>query len=208
MADVETAYDPQRGLFNRLFATAAPLFDTVDDGSGYPPLKQPKLAPFTVRNIFSDFKRHDLGPNFHERNYDGSIRREFVTAPLWGVGTTAPYGHDGRSINLAEVILRHGGEAQASRDAFARLSDAQQSAILDFLELAGDLPARRHGVQSQSGRSRRRRDFRSTVTAASGCRCCSTIRTTRSDSISQRARGRREDVDDCRARHPFDLPSR
>ena len=31
------------------------------------------------------------------------------------------------------MILRHGGEAQASRDAFARLSDAQQGAILDFL---------------------------------------------------------------------------
>jgi mono/diheme cytochrome c family protein len=133
VADVETAYDPQRGLFNNLFATAAPLFDAIDDGSGYPPVKQPKLQRFLVRNIFSDFKRHDLGPGFHERNYDGSMRREFLTAPLWGVGTTAPYGHDGRSINLTEVILRHGGEAQASRDAFARLSDAQQGVILDFL---------------------------------------------------------------------------
>ena len=48
------------------------------------------------------------------------MRREFLTTPLWGVGSTAPYGHDGRSINLTEVILRHGGEAQAARDAFAR----------------------------------------------------------------------------------------
>ena len=56
-----------------------------------------------------------------------------MTTPLWGVGTTAPYGHDGRSINLAEVILRHGGEAQAARDAFARLSDAQQASVFDFL---------------------------------------------------------------------------
>jgi CxxC motif-containing protein (DUF1111 family) len=36
-----------------------------------------------------------------------------MTEPLWGVGSTAPYGHDGRSINLREVILRHGGEALA-----------------------------------------------------------------------------------------------
>ena len=50
-----------------------------------------------------------------------------MTTPLWGVGTTAPYGHDGRSINLTEVILRHGGEAQRARDAFARLPDAQQA---------------------------------------------------------------------------------
>ena len=42
-----------------------------------------------------------------------------MTEPLWGVGTTAPYGHDGRSINLNEVILRHGGEAQRARDLYA-----------------------------------------------------------------------------------------
>ena len=133
VADVETVYDPQRGLFNNLYATASALFDTVDDRSGYPPVKEPKLQPFLVTDIFSDFKRHDLGPNFYERNYDGSMRREFMTAALWGVGTTLPYGHDGRSINLEEVILRHGGEAQPSRDAFARLSDAEQGFIIEFL---------------------------------------------------------------------------
>ena len=86
-----------------------------------------------MRNFYSDLKRHDLGPAFHERDYDGTIRREFVTTPLWGVATTAPYGHDGRSINLMEVILRHGGEAQAARDAFARLPDVQQNEMVDFL---------------------------------------------------------------------------
>jgi hypothetical protein len=133
VADVETVHDPQRGLFNNLYATAAALIDAVDDRSGYPPLKPPKLQPFEVRNIFADFKRHDVGSGFYERNYDGSMRREFMTLPLWGVGTTAPYGHDGRSINLTEVILRHGGEAQASRDAFAHLPDVQQGFIVDFL---------------------------------------------------------------------------
>ena len=133
VADVETVYDTERGLFNNLFATATPLFTPVNDGTAHPPVKQPNLEPFDARNIFSDFKRHDLGPNFYERNYDGSIRREFLTTPLWGVGTTAPYGHDGRSINLTEVILRHGGEAQRSRNAFARLSEEQQSDIIEFL---------------------------------------------------------------------------
>ena len=133
VADVETVYDAERGHFNRLFATAKPLFRAVDDGTVHPALKQANLEAFAVRNIYTDFKRHDLGPNFHERNYDGSIQREFMTTPLWGVGTTAPYGHDGRSINLAEVILRHGGEAQPARDAFAGLPDVQQAAIVDFL---------------------------------------------------------------------------
>jgi hypothetical protein len=49
------------------------------------------------------------------------------------VGTTAPYGHDGRSINLLEVILRHGGEAEASKQAFAALRDDGQSRIVDYL---------------------------------------------------------------------------
>ena len=71
-------------------------------------------------------KRHDLGPAFWERNYDGTLTKQFMTEPLWGVGSSPPYGHDGRSINLREVILRHGGEARASRNAFAALSGSEQ----------------------------------------------------------------------------------
>ena len=133
VADVETTYDSQRGIFNNLFATANPLFNLAEDNSGFPAVKQPKFQPFLVRNIFTDFKRHDVGPGFYERNFDGTLRTEFVTTALWGVGSTAPYGHDGRSINLTEVILRHGGEAKAARDAFAALNSAQQARVIVFL---------------------------------------------------------------------------
>ena len=133
VADVETSYDPERGIFNNLFATPAPLFSLFDDHSGFPNVKRPKLEPFLVRNIFTDFKRHNLGPNFFERNFDGTLRTDFLTTPLWGVGSTSSYGHDGRSINLMEVILRHGGEAQDARNAFARLSSSQQSRVIAFL---------------------------------------------------------------------------
>ena len=87
-----------------------------------------------MRNIFTDFKRHDLGPAFHEREYDGTVRTKFLTTALWGVGSTAPYGHDGRSINLTEVVLRHGGEAQAAHDRFALLEPAEARKLLDFLD--------------------------------------------------------------------------
>jgi CxxC motif-containing protein (DUF1111 family) len=86
-----------------------------------------------VRNIFTDFKRHNLGPNFYERNFDRMLLTKFLTTPLWGVGSTAPYGHDGRSINLNEVILRHGGEAQSARDSFVSLTSAQQARVIAFL---------------------------------------------------------------------------
>jgi hypothetical protein len=133
VADVDTVYDPVNGIFNNLFSTAMPLFNATDDHSGFPTLRQPKLQPFLVKNIFTDFKRHDLGPNFSERNYDGTITTLMITTPLWGVGSTAPYGHDGRSINLTEVILRHGGEAQSARDAFKGLSIEKRAALLEFL---------------------------------------------------------------------------
>jgi len=133
VADVETVYDPPRGIFNKLFSDAGTLINVIDDGRGLPPLKQPQGNPFLVQNIFTDFKRHDLGPNFYERNYDGTLQQQFLTRPLWGVGTKSSFGHDGRSISLDEVILRHGGEAQASRDAYASLAEPESAALQKFL---------------------------------------------------------------------------
>ena len=124
--------DP-RAQFNHLYALATPLVEEVPN-SGTLPLKASLGQSFKVKNIFADFKRHDLGPKFWERNFDGTLTKEFMTEPLWGVGSTAPYGHDGRSINLREVIFRHGGEAQASSEAFARLSESQQAEVIEFLQ--------------------------------------------------------------------------
>jgi hypothetical protein len=133
VADVETVFDPENGHFNQLFATAKPLYVERSDRSGYPSRKVPQGQPFLVQNIFTDFKRHDLGPSYHEREYNGTYRTEFLTTPLWGVGSTAPYGHDGRSINLTQAILRHGGEAQSARDNFAALGESEKDALLAFL---------------------------------------------------------------------------
>ncbi len=133
LADVETRYNPVDGVFNHLFAEATPLFTQFDDGSGFPTIKSAELNPFVVRNFYADLKRHDVGAGFYERNFDGTFQTEFVTEPLWGVATTAPYGHDGRSINLREVILRHGGEAQAARNNFATAGGFVQGTVIDFL---------------------------------------------------------------------------
>jgi len=133
VADVETVYDSANGVFNSLFATATVVYYTKDDGSGQPPLKLPLGNSFAVKDIFTDFKRHDLGTNFYERNWDGTMRTQFLTRPLWGAGSTGPYGHDGRSITLHDVIVRHGGEAQASRNAYAALRSSDQLALQAFL---------------------------------------------------------------------------
>jgi hypothetical protein len=143
VADVETAFSdftPNDGStetdgnpLNRLFATATGRFVVNDDPVPDPPLKLPANQAFVVANFFADLKRHDLGPNFWERNFDGSIQKLIMTEPLWGVGTTAPYGHDGRTQSLEEVIVRHGGEAQNARNAFVGAPRSTKNLVLTFL---------------------------------------------------------------------------
>ena len=53
IADVETSYDPERGIFNGLFAEAKPLFRSVADTAAYPKL-QPLGGSFVVKNVFTD----------------------------------------------------------------------------------------------------------------------------------------------------------
>jgi hypothetical protein len=57
-----------------------------------------------------------------------------MTEPLWGVGATPPYGHDGRSSTLEDVILRHGGEAQSAHDAFVALAPRKRAELIEFLQ--------------------------------------------------------------------------
>jgi hypothetical protein len=135
---VDVSYDSVNGGFNNMFATVTPIFKAIVDNPALPSLKLPQGGQFLVQNIFTDFKRHDLGPNFHENMFDNApggtnFTTMFLTAPLWGVASTAPYGHDGRSINLNEVILRHGGEAQAARDAYANMGAGAQQQLLAML---------------------------------------------------------------------------
>src|SRR4029078_974431 len=75
----------------------------------------------------------DVRAQCYKRTCDGTLTRQFMTEPLWGVGSSAPYGHDGRSVNLREVILRHGGKPQGSPNAFAALNESSQDSILKFL---------------------------------------------------------------------------
>jgi hypothetical protein len=159
IADLETnfsEFNPAMPMtsgnpLNRMFANAMTFFVEVNDvpGSmpdggmpipGLPTLKNRVAHSFVVRNIFTDFKRHNLGDNFAERNYEGTLTTLLITEPLWGVGTTAPYGHDGRSDTLEDVILRHAStagstsEANASAVAFAALSPTAKSFVIDFLQ--------------------------------------------------------------------------
>lgn len=88
-----------------------------------------------VVSLYGDLKRHYMGPGLAEGiDEAGTGAATWLTENLWGVGSTAPYLHDGRATTLAEAILEHGGEAAASRNAFASMSTANQSDLIAFLE--------------------------------------------------------------------------
>lgn len=85
--------------------------------------------------LFSDLKRHAIGPELAERgpDPDGVAADVFLTRPLWGVAETPPYLHDGRAATLPEAILAHGGEAQQARTAYAALSSEKKADLQVFL---------------------------------------------------------------------------
>ena len=89
----------------------------------------------------SDFLLHDMGAGLADNRPEGlADGREWRTPPLWGIGLTETVSghtfflHDGRARDLVEAILWHGGEAQATRDAFAQMSQATRDDVVAFLE--------------------------------------------------------------------------
>lgn len=88
-----------------------------------------------VVRAYGDLKRHAMGAELAEAIADDGVPPDtFMTENLWGVGSTAPYLHDGRATTLTEAILAHGGEAQAANDAFAALPTSAQQDLLAFLD--------------------------------------------------------------------------
>jgi len=125
--------------------TAAPKFDTPTTKSNRGRLlfHEAKCSSCHVPRVqgprgpvplYSDLLLHDMG----EGLADGIVMleatgHEFRTQPLWGVAAEGPYLHDGRAQTLEEAVGAHGGEAQASRDAFAAFTEAQRSDVVEFL---------------------------------------------------------------------------
>ena len=98
--------------------------------------------------MFSDLKRHDMGPGLAETT-GGPLDPMFVTARLWGIADTAPYLHDGRALTLTDAILLHAGAAQSARDGFAALGSQARIAVLSFLRSLRTPKAGRGGPQSE-----------------------------------------------------------
>jgi hypothetical protein len=68
-------------------------------------------------------------PPFFRPDYD-----QFLTAKLWDVGNSGPWGHRNDLDTIYESIVAHGGEAATSVASYESLSDADQLAVVAFLK--------------------------------------------------------------------------
>jgi CxxC motif-containing protein (DUF1111 family) len=89
--------------------------------------------------LYSDLKRHlivdetvnALGNELQAQRF---VERDvFLTPRLWGVGSTAPYGHNGAFRMLDEIIAAHGGDARFARDAYQGLDPEKRDDVIAFL---------------------------------------------------------------------------
>jgi CxxC motif-containing protein (DUF1111 family) len=100
----------------------------------------PQLAGQTI-HPYTDLLLHDMGEGLSDGRPDfQATGREWRTPPLWGIGLSktvngaSAFLHDGRARDFTEAILWHGGEAEASREAFRQLSRQDRAALLTFLQ--------------------------------------------------------------------------
>ncbi len=153
LAGDNEAYDPQR----------AASFHLVQQGD------EPRLEPHqgggAAVRLFSDLKRHDMGPQLADAQVvtakaaNGRAvrvvvageageplerlveipKQVFLTPELWGVGNTGPWLHDGRAASLTDAVLLHGYDL---RDPESPYADGEPGEAQDerdaFAALAAD----------------------------------------------------------------------
>jgi hypothetical protein len=88
-----------------------------------------------IIELYGDLKRHNMGSGLAEQVDEiGAGASVFLTENLWGVGSTAPYMHDGRATTLTEAILEHSGEAQDAFNGFNNVGPTGRANLIAFLE--------------------------------------------------------------------------
>jgi CxxC motif-containing protein (DUF1111 family) len=111
---------------------------TLRTAAQFPAL--PRLANQTI-HPYTDLLLHDMGEALADGRPDFQAGpRDWRTPPLWGLGLSKAVNgstallHDGRARNVGEAILWHGGEAEASREAFRTMPKADRDALVRFVE--------------------------------------------------------------------------
>ena len=90
--------------------------------------------------LFGDLKRHVIADH-QVAHYGNELlaqrfvgRNVFQTTELWGVASTAPYGHRNDLTTLDEAIRAHGGAARKSRDVYVKMEEQDRRDLIAFLK--------------------------------------------------------------------------
>jgi len=85
--------------------------------------------------IYGDFLRHDMGAGLFAPGAAAN-QTTMKTAELWDVGSAQPLSRTGRyGSDMRGVILAHGNEGEASKQAFLSLTSGGQQDIVNFLRM-------------------------------------------------------------------------
>jgi CxxC motif-containing protein (DUF1111 family) len=83
---------------------------------------------------FTDLLLHEVNADVTGIEEGQAGMNDFRTPPLWGLGQTAPYWHDGRAHSIEEAVAAHEGEARPARDRYENAVASERAALLAFLE--------------------------------------------------------------------------
>src|SRR5256714_1920128 len=143
--------DPGSQLFDSLSCSVChtrSMTTTADPNTSF------NGGKFTPRPLLTNKKVHPLRGLLLHHNGTGdriaqgrgeATKNMVRTAPLWGVRTRTRLLHDGgsssaptnsgaQSFTFNEAILRHAGQATASRNAFQALSQVRKTQLIKFLK--------------------------------------------------------------------------
>jgi CxxC motif-containing protein (DUF1111 family) len=101
-------------------------------------MKVPAALANKIIHPYSDFLMHDVGtgdgiPIQPTPEY-ASTANQIKTPPLWGLRTRNRLMHDGLTFTRQDAILRHAGQAAASKQQYQTLSASDRAALLAFLD--------------------------------------------------------------------------
>ena len=111
--------------------TTAPVGTVINGGT----FTVPDALGGKVIHPYGDFLLHDIGTGDGiVQNGPPDTRNKLRTVPLWGLRTRGRLMHDGASTTREQAILRHKGEASATKNKFVGLTAQQRSQLLAFLD--------------------------------------------------------------------------
>jgi len=83
--------------------------------------------------LFSDLLLHDIGTS-DGLPQEAALAWELRTPPLWGLGRSSLFLHDGSAGSIDAAVMAHTGQAENARDAYQALAEEERLELLAFLE--------------------------------------------------------------------------